>query len=390
MNLQEVLIPEDGFIPEYIETVKGFNDAPLLFHLFSALIIIGASIGGKVWVPFGKKKIFPNLFICLLSRTGKFRKTECIENVRLMLKSCDEELIVPDEYSMESLVEKLNKKADCLFLWPEFSAVLSYFNRQYMAGAKEMFTRFYDCPQDYKRRLKSGEVKIRQVIPSILAGSTKEWLFRHMTEADLLGGFFGRFLYVMADRREKFMPLPPYVGESWVNKLVPHLEKLREIEGPVDLGKTTAAYEEFANKIEMESEKSQSDEFKEAFYVRIPVSVLKFALIYNLSMDLGLKISSEAMTKAILLGGFLKGSLEKAIEEELALTYEMRNKMKVLAMIRREPGITHGKLLKNSHLTSHVLKSILDQLKEEERLYVEGRGDKGNPWQYFAKRGDEK
>lgn len=385
MNLQEVLIPENGLIREYIDIVKEFTDAPILYHLFCSLIILGASMGGRVWIPFGDIRLYPNLYICLLGQSGAFRKSTCINNVRRVLEKFEEELIVPDEFTMEWLLGRLQEKPNCLFLWSEFGAIISYFNKQYMAGAKEMFTRLYDCPQRYRREIKSVKYDIRDVTPSILAASTPEWLFRNMTESDLLGGFFGRFLYIIPTKKEKFIALPDPVDEGWVNRITIHLNELKRVEGPVDLGKSRAAYEEFAKKFEEESEKSSDGELRQAFFVRDPVSVLKFAMIYNLSMGFGLKMSSEAMTKAILLGEFLKGSLEKAIENDLALTPEMKNKMKVLKMIKREPGILHSKLLKNSHLTSYVLSAVLNQLVEEERIYNEGTGVSGNPKKYYAK-----
>ena len=134
MKLPALSLPREGLIGEYVDFMVGKNDAPLNFHLFSALILIGVCLGSRVWIPYGNKKLYPNLYVCLLADSSNFRKTTCIRNTKRILRRFEESLIISDRFSLERLFQDLSEKPQGIFMWPEFASAMKYFQKSYMPG----------------------------------------------------------------------------------------------------------------------------------------------------------------------------------------------------------------------------------------------------------------
>ena len=383
MTLPALALPKDGFIGEYVDFMAGKNDAPQTFHVFSALVLLGACLGNRVWIPYGNKKLYPNLYVCLLAGSSNFRKTTCIRNTKRILRRFEESLIISDRFSMERLFQDLAAKPQGIFMWPEFASAMKYFQKSYMAGMIETLTEFFDCPEDYKRALLKEEVVIKNPVVCIFTGSTPEWLFANMKEEDILGGFYGRFIYVIAQKKEKSLSRAPDIEEKEINHLAEKLSRLKGIQGEVDLAKAGEDFDDFYAVIDRESSKITGGGLHQAFYARICENTLKLATLYHFSKSDDLTLSTEAMSRAINLATHLKEVLADALKKDLAPTPEMKNKLRVLKIIQKDPGIPHGRLLKNSNLMSSQVWAILSQLVEEEQIEAQGKGMKGDPKTYF-------
>ncbi len=384
MSLLQLANPKDGFIKDFIEVLNKKTDASLAFKLFCGIVLVGVALGRRIWFPYGGKNLYPNLYVCLLGESGISRKSTCINIVKKVISHFEENLIVSDQYSPERLFKDLSERSQAIFLYSEFAAVLKYFERSYMVGMKECLTELYDCPPKYRRRLQKEEIVIKDPVISILAGSTPEWLFANMTEEDILGGFFGRFIYVMERERKEFIALPPGIKDGEIHDLAGQLNEIRQVEGEVKIDKVEWVFERFSQENYEEILKSGSSGIKKAFLVRLPEFLLKIAMIYHFSNSRVLNISPEAMNNALALVGYVKEALKKSLEEDLALTPEMRNRIKILKLIQKEPGIEHGKLLRNSNLTSKQVHAIINHLLEEGSIHIEGKGRKNDPKRYFA------
>ena len=71
-------VANEGFLKSYVDYATKQTDTPKLFHLFTGLAIVGASLGNKVFVRAWGKNIYSNLWIVTVAPSGFYRKSTAI------------------------------------------------------------------------------------------------------------------------------------------------------------------------------------------------------------------------------------------------------------------------------------------------------------------------
>lgn len=365
--------PERGFLKGYCDYASELTDAPEHYHLFTGHSVLSATLGRNVYIPFGAQKIFPNLWVILLAPSSVFRKSTAMSLGRSILNKMDDSLILPNEFTPESLLAGLSDKTQGIFLWSEFGGALSCFERSYMIGMKETLTDLYDCPPVYKRKLKSEEFVIKEPCLSILAGTAMDWFLDKCKEGDVRGGFLARFVYVPAFEKTKRIAIPQKPDPAAAAKLVRELQELQKIEGEVQLDLIKQRYEEwlFAHEDELLQENNGGS--LSGFWSRLGTYCLKFALLYHISEEKNLQISTVSLLKAIDLVELLKDNVRKLVKEEWVFGQDAKDKQKVLRIIRKNPGIQRRRLLQNSNMLARRLNMIIATLQQEGSIREEKR-----------------
>jgi hypothetical protein len=386
MSKLDACLPKSGLLKDYLDFATPLTDAPLVYHLFCGLVTIAVSLGNRVYLPFGAVNIYPNLYVCLLGSSSFCRKTYSMSIARNILENFDGTFILAEEFSPERLFERLSKTPQGLILWSEFGGALQNFERSYMLGTKEFLTDLFDCRPKYRRELKNTEYVIENPCVSILAASTASWLSSRIKEDDVRGGFFPRFLFIPETKKDKRLDIPPLPDKQLQDSIARDLARLRRLSGRVTLDRVRAGYREWIFGHEDQLKGQSKAGVLGGFWTRLSIYTLKFAMLYQVSMDGSLEITSEAMSKAIYLTEFLKTSLVKLFDYEFQFTKAGKDKVKVLQLIEREPGIVHGRLLQNSNLKAKELKEVLDTLFQEERIHAESVNKKKC---YYPKKEEE-
>jgi hypothetical protein len=357
--------PESGFLRDYYDYASELTDAPEHYHLFVGHSILSAVLGRNVFIPFGAQKIFPNLWVILLAPSSVFRKSTCIHMGRDILHKLDDSLIQANEFTPESLLAGLVDKPHGIFLWSEFGGALSCFERSYMVGMKETLTDLYDCPPIYKRKLREKEFIIENPCLSILAGTAIDWFLSKCKEGDIRSGFLARFVYVPAFKKSKRIAIPLRADPSVAAKIVRELQKLADIKGEVNTDLVKPTYEDWLFSHEDQLDTEANAESLSGFWSRLGMYVLKFALLYNISEEKSLVISTVSLLKAIELVELLKQSVKVLVKEEWVFGQDAKEKQKLLRIIRNKPGIDRRRLLQNSNMIAQRFKAVLDTLIQE-------------------------
>jgi hypothetical protein len=367
-------IPENGFLRDYVQYASQVTDAPAIYHLFNGLIVLATILGNNAYIPFGPLRIYPNLYVLLLGPAAFFRKTYSISIARLIIEKVDKELLLPDEFSLEKLIEKLGENPVGLLFWPEFGNTLQYFERSYMLGAKEFITDLFDCRPSYVRELKSTKYVIERPSVSIAAASTPAWLISRVRGDDIRGGFYSRFIYVTAKTKTKRMSIPPEPNKQLENKLIIQANQYTKLSGSFDISEIKDIYQDWLFDHEDEALGKDNQEILSGFYSRLGIYALKFAMLYQVSTSRDFSITTESMLRAIHLVKLLKTNLSELLEYDLVSDKNMREKAKVLRLIAREPGIKRSKLLTHANMLKNTLNEILDTLKQEEKIRQHFKG----------------
>jgi len=373
-----------GFLAEYFDFAEPLTDAPEQFHIATSLSVLSTVIGNNIFLQLGDKKLFSNIWALVLAPSSSHRKSSSLQIGLNLIREVNKELILPNEFSLEAFLEHLSKYPQGILSYSEFSSLLEMCQRSYMVGLKSTLTDLYDCRPWFTRELKSGTYTIENGCLTVTAASTISWLIEHLRESDIRGGFMSRFLFFVASKKTKSLPIPPKADVAKRQRLIDELKKLSEFKGEMEISpEAKVRYEQWYQACEKKSEWELQKELLSGFFHRLPDYCWKLAMLYSASVEKSLIISEQAICKAMTLTDYIRENTIQAVDQDFEFTKEGKNKKKIYAMIERhfstrKTAIDHSTLLRNSHVPAKELKEALDVLCAEGKL-LPATGD-GRYW----------
>ncbi|MDI9585571.1 MAG: DUF3987 domain-containing protein [Acidobacteriota bacterium] len=377
-ELLAAAIPADGWLADWMAYARPFSESPDAFNLMGGLIALAATIGRRACIDHGDEWLHPNLFVCIVAEQARLRKSTSLGTVRRLLSSAfpageDEQgIIQPDDFSDEGLADALQENPCGLFVWSEFGLVLGTTQKSYSATSRQFLADLFDCPDHRSRRLRRETVRLEFPGPSIITASTFSWLAERVREADVLGGFLSRFLYVVGGEKSKVLPFRPRADRDLRDNLQWRLQELRRgLEGGHCLGidGIRDVYADFYDRYEG-NQAPDIDERFAGFYSRLCVYALKLTMLYQLSADPDSReLTLPAWEQAKALVELLRRGMCRIIGE-LSDSDEWAKAQRVSRLVTRAgpEGILRRDLHQRSHLTAKELDEVLRTLTEAELI----------------------
>ena len=349
------------------------TDAPREYLIACGLATLCACVENRVWLSFGGERLYPNLWILILGPSSFFRKSTCISKARKTLRriySGDRDgPIGPDESSREALLKRMSERGQLLLMYSEFSGALAQFSRDYMAGTKEFLTDMYDSPESYTRLVGAQTFTIRDACVSILAASQTDWFLEKLKGGDIRGGFLARFSFWPAFEKKRFLAVPPEPDLRLGNQLAATLNKVRDVRGAAVLsGPARERYTAWLEGHEHELHGTNRASDLSAFWSRLSVMALKFAVLFQVAEQQSLTVGVSALESSLTLTAYLKRALSHLFQEEFAFTRDMQDRQRVLRLIRNRGAISFRDLLRASSLLKRQLDPVLETLTAEGQI----------------------
>jgi hypothetical protein len=366
--------PSGGFVRSFCEYVDPITDAPAVYHPFAALAVLSGIVGRNVTARFGPQRIVPNQYLCLLGPSSLFRKSTMIAIAEGLITMIRPEVVLPNEFTSERLLDLLQKQPHGFFGWRELTGYLARAGRDYMSGAKELLMELYDCPDTYRRELKSASVVVTAPAISIFAASATSWLGEQLKGPDLRSGFLNRFAFVLADKKSKFYAIPPLPDQIQHQRLLTQLRTIGEIKGEADLSALHSVYERWLRHHEQEIYRADHPEIVSAFYTRLSILALKYAVLLELSISGSLRVSTATLEEALELVDYLKAVVTHLLRTEFSQTESAKKCQRILRVITERPGSKRGVLLKTTGYDAQELTRALSTLQEQEDIYQQDGG----------------
>lgn len=368
------------------------TDAPEIFLESVALNILSLHTMRSLYIRWGYKKIYPNLWILLVAKSSLFRKSTCLD---LFKKFIPDDLLLPNEYSSELLLKEISIKQKGVLLMDEILSTIKLWERDYAISVKSNLTSLFDCETSLKRKTMSYTVEIFNPFISIMAGSTPTWIKESIKEEDLASGFLPRFLLVYATKKEKSIRIPSSGNDSLFLPLRDFLTRMQEFLQKARNSSITSNENEIvfspSAKKELEKYAGLLEDLiiKEGnglspFYARLLVYTVKLSILYFLSEDgnwkefsstseileKGLKISKNDIKRAISYSEKIRFSTEKLLSSLAFNKYQvLRNK--ILETLEIKEQISYSELLRKLKIKTRELREILETLIEEGSIQVE-------------------
>ena len=93
-------------ITSYLAYIAPASEAPLVFHTWSAIAVVAASLKRNVFVGRGTYKLYPNLYTVLVGRPG-IGKGSAMHPAESILKDADTNHIMSDRMTIEYALERM-------------------------------------------------------------------------------------------------------------------------------------------------------------------------------------------------------------------------------------------------------------------------------------------
>lgn len=274
-------LPEECWVEPfsyYREALSKTTESADEFHFYSLMTVIGAMLGRRVYVDYGKP-LFPNQYTCLTGPTGGSRKSTAMHYAFELMSEVDETLKHTEATgSAEGLMEamafadatvdeiegikammgwkKERKDGDSGDYFDETDLEMKGHRRliirqdeftQLLAKAKSSRTNLiphllsaFDCPKEMRLPTRTRPLVIVNAAISILSGTTVEFLGEHFDDMDWYSGFGNRIMFVEGATKDR-IELPDSPDEELWDTAVEYISQalsdiVAESEGRVSRG----------------------------------------------------------------------------------------------------------------------------------------------------------
>jgi len=210
-------------LPNWIDgymTYMADTEPPVAYFLWTAIGTIAGALQRRVYMPWGHQKIYPNMFIFLMGRSG-LGKGVAMGPALDMFKDTGLPA-APDAVTIPELIRVI-EGSENVFENPntglmETHSSLTVYARELavLLGQKDIkklahLTDWYDSHDSWKNSTKTqGKEELIGVCLNILGAAAPDWLPSILPVEAIGGGFTSRIIFVLENTKGKIVPTPRY------------------------------------------------------------------------------------------------------------------------------------------------------------------------------------
>jgi predicted transcriptional regulator len=245
-------------------------------------------------------------------------------------------------------------------------------DKSYGKGLITLLTSLWSCPDNWRVELKSIRQENRTLnspTPNILCATTPDWM--QLKEADVLGGFLGRFLPIYADgKSRKLLPRRLPMDSLKFDSLLIRLKEIRSICDVVygwdeEAGKIfDGLYGEWDSNFKKEKNSAQL----QPYWSRVDTHIRKLAMIFDICSEKPTyTITKDNLERANLFMEVITGYYRQML---CKLTYSRDDKkeQQIVDMLKKvyPKGVKHADIMRNLHLKAKDMESLMNTLQQKE------------------------
>lgn len=355
--------------------------APDSFHQLCGIATCCAALSNRTYIRARFGRIYPALWLGLIG-PSTVRKSSAVNAAADLIARTSADLMVPQDFSREALVEHLARTPYGMLAWPELGVGLEAMARDYNAGVMATLTDIWDSRPQITRLTKgAGMVTIEYPALTILAAGKPRWFQEYIRARHIGSGFLGRWLFLWETEYAAYVPM--YSENGWSRareeqrqSLVAHLQGLMECDGELGPGPGSLALDAWLERLEG---RWSDDDDPAEFSKRAGAQVTKLAIGIQAGRGPGglLELEDASVREAIRLW-------ERCFTSGRELIAGLRGSMDADALtdlrrlVRSRARVTKSELLRETRLTSRTLSQYMETLEEagevEAALVQTGKG----------------
>lgn len=283
-------------------------ESPTSFFYWSALAAISATVKNRVYLDKGYYKLFPNIYVLLIAKSG-LRKGFPVSLAKKLVELVDHTRIISGRSSIQAIVKELSTAKSRKGKPPITDASAFIASGEFSTSivrdedALTILTDLYDghYNETWRNVLKSTGTEELKGVNLTLLGAMNQTHFNDMiTGKEIEGGFIARCILVLEEKRAKKNALVRPLDQVFdPTKLAAHLTEIANLSGPFQWSpEAMDMFEDWYMKFEPESKEDKTGTLN-----RIHDTVLKVAMLVSLAKRYDLTILpddlSEAMEKTL-------------------------------------------------------------------------------------------
>jgi hypothetical protein len=353
------------FLNSWVKSIIPVTDAPKTFILFSGIGLLSGFLN-KFYFRYPRRTPL-NLYILLLAPSTLCRKSVCIDLASDYLAEVNPDLILPESFSPEALIEILGKQNHGILLWRELIQVKEFnFGSDYSKALPSLLTDIYD----YKARLKRWTKAEKEIVAenptlTILSAGIQDWLVSGLRQEDFMGGIWTRFLFIPGpDHQHKAFRLPrPF---DFSASILDKLGKLNAVKGSeIALDPILVSLVKWGQRHQAQAAGIENS-LMQANFLRLEIALIKIAALIQLADNpVSRAIELPAFEDACRIISFLKNAIPIFFREHVHFGEFDKAKAQVIRILRKHGMASQSDLIRISHLKTKFLKEITDQLSAE-------------------------
>jgi hypothetical protein len=305
------------------------NEAPEIFHKWSAISALSSFISRRVWIDQGHFIIHPNLYIILVGDPAGGKST-AMNIARRVVRSVKGIAIAPSAITLQALTELMGDdngpckkgfvhKVNGVETREQYSHITIFANELVtLLGAEPMgminfFTDVWDNPVFENKTKNKGHDIINGPFVTMLACMTPEVTGQMLKQAIITGGFSRRCLFVFSSQRGKPVPRPTMTMEQMeaLSYLIKRGTEMQSIRGKFEWTPEAQEWFDAWYKTNYDKMASVLDAATMFYYRAKDGMLLKLAMLISLARTNELILRVEDMEKALDMLNDTENSLSK-------------------------------------------------------------------------------
>ena len=327
--------PEDawrGPFKIYREAMRGTSEAPDTAHFTVLWAVAAACLRRRVSFYYAFPH-YPNVYLVNFGNTGDSKTSAGRQGLRLLpeqgikllrgvgsaealgdwMKQPDEGPAVSHLLFIEELATLLTRGG-----W-EGSTLLSF------------LTETFDTPDRYEIPFRKNPVLVQEPTPSLIAGTTIEWLWKGLREIDVHGGFGNRIFYMTGTPKPP-IPLPAKPNPDALAEVRGHLQRLADHPSRELFFMPDA--QAIWNAFYLAWKSTSWPELTTAAIKRIPAYIVKLSMIYACLEGTSL-ITTDQVSAAIKVGHYGAKCADQLMNRHRQHTVQGKCEARVLRVLEQ-------------------------------------------------------
>lgn len=352
------------------------SESPRRYFYWAGLSVISAILGRKAYVDRHFYKLYPNMYVVLVGRSG-LRKGIPVSAAQSLVKKASNIKVIGGRSSIQAIIQELarseikkdgtiNKGASGYICSGEMSQSLLQDDQ-----ALTILTNLYDghYNEEFVNLLKSGNDSLKDVYLCMLGASNETHLNAMITKRDMMGGFVARTIMVVETTRANINSLM-YKPESTIDidGLAEYLSTLSTHQGEFILRDDARTYMDEWYKKSVDSYVDDDTGFGE----RLQDHAIKVAMCLSAARDYSRIITDEDIAEGIEVCEECMGSSKRVTMRSSANADSQSTAVVLQALLSAEGAkLSRQTLLKRfwkEGVTADVLSSIVGSLENADVL----------------------
>jgi len=232
----------DNFTDLYVSYCKDQTDAPVIYHKFISYFIVSSIVNRNAYVPFGFRRLYPNLFMLIIGPSTLKRKSWAQDIGLDLIRSINSNLMIYETSSRQSFLAEMADEErtprECgVVALDELKGFIEKSKGKHFQGFIQDLASMYTGQRiKYRRGVKNKKegdnevdhIELNNPFLNLSACCSFDWLTESIQASDIFGGFFARFLWVISNEPNLNPMLWP--GSSDPEKRRSLINKLQSIQ----------------------------------------------------------------------------------------------------------------------------------------------------------------